>query len=392
MNDAIFATDSRFPNRTELTDLDIFDPTAVPGTGEALADYGTAELKRLHEYFSQTKALVWDTPRVQPKPLDSTALGLDMLQVQWIEIRRKMFDANQMFKEKNPKPSSADQAEFVADFYERLLEEGQGDGVTRFSDDILFLISVFLCVVTSSVVCETGFSKLNLIKTKLRNRLCVPNLDNLMMVLCNGPNFRPGSKEQEQEINRLVEAAWQVWSEAANRNPEKSHCVPRPRSKKAAPTEDAVNAEITELFEVWEEDQDEAESAEEMLSEKVAAEAETAKALRRRRMAAVGPYVMPEVRRGQGWEICEVPDWAAVEKGLHLRAFMKGKEWRVAVLFEDKWWDGTLVSRTGKKHKQFPHHYCVKYPDGREVYSPLPRASYGVDGEWLIIVKSRVKR
>jgi hypothetical protein len=50
-----------------------------------------------------------------------------------------------------------------------------------------------------------------------------------------------------------------------------------------------VNEEITELFEVWEEDQDEAESAEEMLSEKVAAEAETAKDLRRRRMAAVGP-------------------------------------------------------------------------------------------------------
>ena len=84
------------------------------------------------------------------------------------------------------------------------------------------------------------------------------------------------------------------------------------------------------------------------MSEKVAAEAEKAKArdLRRRRMAAV----------------------------------------------EDKWWDGTLVSRTGKKHKEFPLHYCVKYPDGRQAYSPLPRASYGVDGEWLIIVKSRVKR
>jgi hypothetical protein len=23
---------------------------------------------------------------------------------------------------------------------------------------------------------------------------------------------------------------------------------------------------------------------------------------------------------------------------------MKGKEWRIAALFEDKWWDGTLVS------------------------------------------------
>ena len=131
-----------------------------------------------------------------------------------------------------------------------------------------------------------------------------------------------------------------------------------------------------------------------MLSENVAAEAEKAKELRRRRMAAVGPYVMPEVRRvhWQGCEICQVPDWAAVEKGLHLRAFMKGKEWRIAALFEDKWWDGTLVSRAGKKHKQFPLHYVVKYPDGREAYSPLPCASYGVDGEWLIIVKSRVKK
>ena len=89
----------------------------------------TEELKRLHEYFSQTKYLVWDATRFQPKPLDSTGLGLDKLQVQWIEIRRKLFDANQMFKQKNPTPSSADQAEFVANFYERMLEEGQGVGV-----------------------------------------------------------------------------------------------------------------------------------------------------------------------------------------------------------------------------------------------------------------------
>ena len=66
-------------------------------------------------------------------------------------------------------------------------------------------------------------------------------------------------------------------------------------------------------------------------------------------MAAFVQYLMPEVRRGQGWEIYEVLDWAAVEKGMHFRAFMKGREWRIAALFEDKWWDGTLVSRTGKK-------------------------------------------
>ena len=50
-----------------------------------------------------------------------------------------------------------------------------------------------------------------------------------------------------------------------------------------------------------EENRDEAAiSAEKVLSEVPAEEAEKAKDLRRRRMAAVGPYVMPEVRRGQG--------------------------------------------------------------------------------------------
>jgi hypothetical protein len=37
-----------------------------------------------------------------------------------------------------------------------------------------------------------------------------------------------------------------------SRNLEKSHCVPRPRSKKAQPTENTVNEEIAEVLEVWE--------------------------------------------------------------------------------------------------------------------------------------------
>ncbi len=49
----------------------------------------------------------------------------------------------------------------------------------------------------------------------------------MMMVLCNGPNFRPGSKEPEQENNRLVEAAWQVWSESATDLPVKEGQYPQ---------------------------------------------------------------------------------------------------------------------------------------------------------------------
>jgi len=55
-----------------------------------------------------------------------------------------------------------------------------------------------------------------------------------MMVLRNGPNFRPGSKEEEEEINHLIEAASKVWSESLNQNPEKSHCASRPRARGSA--------------------------------------------------------------------------------------------------------------------------------------------------------------
>ena len=101
-----------------------------------------------------------------------------------------------------------------------MLEEGQGDGVSRFSDDILFLISVF-----DDSSCAS------------------------------------------------------------------SQLASRPRSKKAVPTLDTVSDDVIEMLELWEENQDEAAiSAEEELSEMLAEETEKAKHLRRRRMAAVGPY------------------------------------------------------------------------------------------------------
>ena len=105
------------------------------------------------------------------------------------------------------------------------------------------------------------------------------------------------------------------------------------------------------MLELWEENQDEAAiSAEEEPSEMLAEETEKARHLRRRRMAAVGPYVLPEVRRGQGWEICEVPD--VREWGLHLRAFMKGGEWGVAALFEGSWsrWALRVASSVARDH------------------------------------------
>ena len=129
-------------------------------------------------------------------------------------------------------------------------------------------------------------------------------------------------------------------------------------------------------------------SAEEELSALLSEEAEKAeqeaKVMRRRRLAAVGPYVMPADRRSAGWEICEMPELALVKKGLHIRSFMRGIEWRVAALFEDKWWDGTLLARLPKAHAKYPLYYSVRYTDGEVAYTPLVHADYGVDREWVI--------
>ena len=206
------------------------------------------------------------------------------------------------------------------------------------------------------------------------------------MVLCNGPNLR--SKDQEEEINTLCEAAWQVWSEAMNRNPAKSHREARPRSKKTVPTDEP----LFDLFEIYEDDVARTSAEEALLavqSEEAEKAEQEAKVMRRRRLAAVGPYVMPAERRSAGWEICEIPELALVKKGLHIRSFMKGIEWRVAALFEDKWWDGTLLARLSKAHAKYPLYYSVRYTDGDVAYTPLAHEDYGVDREWVIIQKRR---
>ena len=44
-------------------------------------------------------------------------------------------------------------------FYAKLLQREEGQQGGRYGEDMTFLISIYLCLVTSSVCCETGFSR-----------------------------------------------------------------------------------------------------------------------------------------------------------------------------------------------------------------------------------------
>ncbi|KAJ8313839.1 hypothetical protein KUTeg_008400 [Tegillarca granosa] len=65
----------------------------------------------------------------------------------------------------------------------------------------------FLCLPVSSVECERGFSKQNLIKTKLRNRLATKVLENLMIISIDGPD----------QSDFCFTKAFQKWAENPHR-------------------------------------------------------------------------------------------------------------------------------------------------------------------------------
>ncbi len=72
-----------------------------------------------------------------------------------------------------------------------------------------------------------------------------------MMVLRNGPNFRPGSKEEEEEeINHLIEAALKVWSESLNQKSREEPLCFTATSTRQRPPLDTVSEDVVEMFEI----------------------------------------------------------------------------------------------------------------------------------------------
>ena len=77
------------------------------------------------------------------------------------------------------------------------------------------LAAIRMSTPLASVACETGFSKVNLIKTKQRNRLGTRLLDELMEISVNGPALA------DLALTQLLERSWVGWLKAATRNPSK---------------------------------------------------------------------------------------------------------------------------------------------------------------------------
>ena len=143
----------RFPHRSILTAMKIMNPIEWPKNNESLNDYGEEELEELIDFYG-----IANEPNY-PIPI----IDADAIRDEWDNFKAIILA--------NYKNLSVDDLlpllfQYHSDMY----------------PNILILISIFYSIPFSSVDCERGFSRQNLIKTDIRNHLNNDTLHMLMMV------------------------------------------------------------------------------------------------------------------------------------------------------------------------------------------------------------------
>lgn len=155
---------SRFPDSGVISSFSIFDPQNLPPSAD-LISYGDNEIKTLAEYYGVSKQAD-DGAELEP------LLDGDELKAEWIELKQIM--------SRNFKDSS------IQGMAKKLLTSIE---MQEQFPNTLQLLTIALTIPVSSVDCERGFSKQNLIKTKIRARLKTETVSTLMTMSVDTPEL-----------------------------------------------------------------------------------------------------------------------------------------------------------------------------------------------------------
>ena len=142
----------RFEHRAEIVALDIFDPRSIPRDRSEVASYGNKELRSLFDFYVMRRT-VKKKGGVQSQFEAPIKGSYSVLEFEWTLLKNELFSLNIHAKSKE------EHAEALEAFYAKLLQREEGQQGGRYGEDMAFLISIYLCLFTSSVCCETGFSR-----------------------------------------------------------------------------------------------------------------------------------------------------------------------------------------------------------------------------------------
>ena len=158
---------SRFPKLEIWDALSIFNPNTFPNTVKAKATFGGERLTVLLNHFGEKRGS--NTPPICPVEAKK----------EWSLFKNHMFA--------NAEASPEDESPFTASsLAEQMLSSEQ---MLREFPNMTKLMAIGIVLPVSSVECERGFSKQNVIKTRLRCSVSIERLEQLMRISLNGPNL-----------------------------------------------------------------------------------------------------------------------------------------------------------------------------------------------------------
>ena len=162
----IEALEERFPN-VELYDaLSIFDPKLIPKTEKQILTYGVKEINILGDFYGQDKMV--------DNNIFSGIIDKEELLEEWNSAKYYL----QSFSERTY--NFTEMWKHIFDTDKNFI--GNYPTISK-------LVQIALIVPLSNANVERIFSHQNLIHTKLRNKLCVENLNRHLMILINGPDI-----------------------------------------------------------------------------------------------------------------------------------------------------------------------------------------------------------
>ncbi|CAG8763906.1 34367_t:CDS:2, partial [Racocetra persica] len=165
-----------FPDRKLISLFKIFDPKQLLTDRCLILTYRNYEITEIGNFYGTSKKT---TEHDYQKIIDA-----DNLSQEWQIIRSILSNYRNLH---------------ITDAWYNILRDNQD--FTLIYPNIYIIISIVLCLPLSNAYVECVFSKQNLIKTKLRNRMNSDTLNDILMIFLNGPPYN--------EFN--YEHAYQFW-------------------------------------------------------------------------------------------------------------------------------------------------------------------------------------
>ncbi|KAK3261917.1 hypothetical protein CYMTET_29204 [Cymbomonas tetramitiformis] len=329
--------------------LDIFSPSKFPRKLEDVSEYGEDKLQTLIDFFSE----------VHPSAdMSAPILDAEKVRQEWESLKLVIFQREE------------------GKIWDSTFEEFWPQYIVR-SDypNVAFLVTIREILPLNTACCERGFSKMGIIMTALRNRMCPETLSALMMCSINGPELSDTSA-----VHALVLRAYNKWVAVKHRVPLRSHSTARPkatwrgkalRRDRASPLSilsgalddgalDPVEDENEEADVVGEADESELEAGEDPT------------------------WCEEDFVPTEGWTVISAAPEEVNHKSLKKAA-------RIAHRFADKWYTGKFryISQTGAEKGLKAVYYS---DDGLLYFHDLDLADYGAKGKWVILKKEAKKK